>query len=411
MILTLTFQTLAAPECAQLSSTVAGTVTSIEPTTSSATEAPSRKGRSRRQVTSRFKGWDEDVASEFTPVSTPPIEAQPAAQTQEFGMFVSQGQEMVVDEATQQQAVGAPKKRRLSPAENDPVKDLMDMLAPAATRLKRQRLEEKAEDQLRGNTTPPKVVKNIPKAPLITKLRTRKKDIDVVEVARIQREKEEAVAKAEREALQESLDGMDIHSIRNLAIVEDMEFKRSAPPQRAQAYGDESERWNDKWNGRKNFKKFRKRGIDAVGNRSVEKVIVALEEVKKKDFGIGDEYWLEGSKESGRKRDKARDIQPTIESDLQATSSNQSREQGITAEEDGDSIELNLASEASLLHSTRSQAEIDKRPTSRNKRLTDVLLSKSAPFKNPRQTVTRPSVEDDDSDDDELKFRFKRKKN
>ena len=132
-----------------------------------------------------------------------------------------------------------------------------------------------------------------------------KKEIDLLEVARQQREKAEELAIKEREALQEAMNGMDIEAIRNLTIIEEIEVIRRPPPLRA-VQADESDRWDDRWNGRKNFKKFRRRGTEHDRVRDFHRVIVPLEEVKKKDFGIGDEYWLEDDSQRRKRKARAR---------------------------------------------------------------------------------------------------------
>ena len=111
---------------------------------------------------------------------------------------------------------------------------------------------------------------------------------------------------------------MDISDIRKLVQVEEMEVVRMKPPPRKAAHADESERWEDKWNGRKNFKRFRRRGEGGVvggGRRLIDKVIVPLEEVRKRDYGIGDEYWEDSgdsqrrSKKKGKEKEKEKETQ------------------------------------------------------------------------------------------------------
>jgi hypothetical protein len=80
--------------------------------------------------------------------------------------------------------------------------------------------------------------------------------------------------------------------LKNLAIVEEMEIPVRTPPTRVE---ETSDRWEAQWNGRKNFKKFRRKGEPR--SRTVQTVIVPLEEVTRKDFGIGDHYWSRNSPE------------------------------------------------------------------------------------------------------------------
>ena len=282
------------------------------PTNSMAAPVPParRVGRSRRTITSRFKGFDDDFDLPSLPESIPDGQGQaPAPQTQ--GLFVSQSQYSEPIQQSPESVTGRTRSSRKRPSDlpiqEEGEEDVLDQLAPAATNLKRRRLADELARKQRGEPSPPRPAVAEPVTKVLTSKKKKiKPEIDVLEVARQRREKEEEIARAEREALQEAMDGMDIDQIRNLAIIEEMDVKRSVPPPRASAHGDEGERWDDRWNGRKNFKKFRRRGEG--GPRVLNKVIVPLEEVKKKDFGIGDEYWLKVTKIQ-RKRRKERDAQ------------------------------------------------------------------------------------------------------
>lgn len=391
-------------------------------------------------MTTRFKGFDDDDENKFSaPVNLNSIpeyttvDQPPAEESQSQGLFVSQDPEMVIDqeepqpEATQTRSG----RKRITPPmdyeEED--EDIMEQLAPAAAALKKRRLADDAERHRRGESTPPAQVieeKPIPK-PEPPKI---KKEVDILEVARRQREKAEELAKAEREALEKAMDGMDIEAIRNLAIVEEMEVTRPPPPVRA-AHADESDRWDDRWNGRKNFKKFRRRGEEGGSVRSFHRVIVPLEEVKKKDFGIGDDYWLEGDAERKKKKGKSRETPDTSQSQSQARAKDRAttRATEILAseaeEEMAQEVEAHeLSSDLEVLEqppksvtsavSQRSQTLVDKTSTPQSvstgtKRPAPTNLTKPAPAKKARQTALTRKEESDDSDD-ELKFRFRKRR-
>jgi nijmegen breakage syndrome protein 1 len=275
---------------------------------------PARRGRSRR-TGRKFIGFDDDdfsgpVASsipesvpESMTVDPPPaVESQPHSQ----GLFVTQDPDMVIDREISPIPESQDNnfhKRKRSPSplfEESEEEDLMSRIAPAAAVLKKQKLE-RGESIARPTPAVPK-----PQAPKPAPEKI-KQEINVVEITRRKNEEAAALAAAEREALQEQLEGIDIEQIRNLAIIEEMPVTRKPPPIRT-ARADESDRWNDKWNGRKDFGRFRRRG--ATNNRSNQRVIVALEEAKNKDFGIGVDRW-DGETESQRKKkkDKGRDSQ------------------------------------------------------------------------------------------------------
>ena len=376
-------------------------------------------------MTSRFKGFDDDD-DHMDRTSLPEsiaLDPIPAMNSQSQGLFVSQDPGMNVDQDRSRVAESrgrTGRKRPASPIEEE--EDIMEQMAPATTALKKRRLAE-------GISTPPPRV--APEQPA-TKVPPKKvkKEIDVLEIARQQREKAEALANAERETLQEQMEGMDMEAIRKLAIVEEIEVKRSMPPSHSHARADESERWDDKWNGRKDFKKFRRRGANRDNTRDLNRVIVPLEEVKKKDFGIGDEYWLEGDGQRKKKKGRGKETQDVSQSQPQ------SRQKGRAAERAGE-ILANEAEEeiaqaqdinegqssdfegvgsppkaATSSRSRRSQKLADKTSTSQNlraqnKRAASPSLTKPAPEKKARQAVMR-KAESDDSED-ELKFRFRKR--
>ncbi|TAQ91099.1 hypothetical protein B7494_g514 [Chlorociboria aeruginascens] len=392
-------------------------------------EAPTRRARARRVIVRQFKGFDDDDDIQLMAAAEP----GPPVGSQSQGLFVSQVSEMDVDQApSHPEQTQVSRKRKTPPIEEDE-EDIFETLAPRTTALKKRRLAEDIARKQRGELTPPPPPK-LPEEktkPPPKRIEKEAEQIDVIELARQQREKEEEIARVEREALQEQMNGMDIKSIRNLAIVEEVEVKRTHPPPRPHGRADESERWDENWNGRINFKKFRRRGVEA---RPQKKVIVPLEEVKKKDFGIGEDYWLEGDMDSQKKRkkDKGKDTQDGSQSQPQISKSRSRQSEkaaGILAGDEGEAAESQglfvsqRAEEASSdveVMEERSQAASGSRPQkladktnssktlpSKNKRPATSALSKPAPAKKARTAPVRKP--DSDSDDDDLKFRFRKK--
>ncbi|RFU30901.1 hypothetical protein B7463_g5451, partial [Scytalidium lignicola] len=399
-------------------------------------ESQIRRGRSRRILTSRFKGFDDDIDEVPIKSSVPEsmeMDQPPIREPQSQGLFVSQDPEMDI-ERSQTNPPAAQRtsgRKRPSPIQEDDEEELMNQLAPAATALKKRRLADNIARRQRGESTPPpqqvqpekeKVVNSPPKKV--------KKEIDVLEHARQQREKEEAMARAEREALEAAMEGMDIKQIRNLAVIEEMEIKRSEPLARHRAHGDEGDRWEERWNGRKNFKKFRRQGTEGGRQRRFDRVIVPLEEVKKRDFGIGDNYWFEGdnsqTKRKGKGKAKGKDTQDedTSQSQMLAATTRAAHIPAEQAMEETPSLqqeervsddelpEIPPAATTSTQSqpTTRSQRFADKKvsqSSSPQKRPAANTLSRTAPVKKPRQAVSR---NDSDESEDELKFRFRRRK-
>jgi nijmegen breakage syndrome protein 1 len=307
--------------------------------------------------------------------------------------------------------------------------DVMDNVAPAAQAFKKRKLLEEVARKQRGESTPPPAAQISTAEKPMTKKKA-SKEIDVQEIL-IRKQAEEAekaaqeLARTEREALQETLEGMSIDEIRHLAIVEEMPVVRKAPPPRVTAHADESDRWEERWNGRKNFKKFRRRGADQNERRVAGRVIVQLEEVKEKDFGIGDEYWLEGDDDSLsqlRKKGRGKDTQET-HSQSQARQPKARGKERAThilesededASPDNDEIEPPVPRPAA--EPQRGQKLTDKTNESQklstqrgSKRPAATALTAPPPAKKPKPA---PVVVDasDDSDDDGLKFRFARRR-
>jgi nijmegen breakage syndrome protein 1 len=434
----------------------------LAPTTQTAGEMappePPRRGRARRGARAKFTGFEDDFS---VPASSAPEAMavdEPAVESQ--SLFVSQNTEADVDQETSQPPETQTRSSRKRPASPiiEEEEDIMEIMAPTTAALKRRRLA-------RGEPTPP------PPAPIVEEkpapatpakpAKKAKKEIDILEIARQRREDEEK-AKAEREKIQEQLESMDIHERPEIEIAE-MEVKRSVPPSRAAARADESERWDDKWNGRKNFKKFRRRG--GVTGPVQEKIIVPLEEVKKKDFGIGDDYWDDGDSQRRRKKDKGkgRETQDVSQRELeiQGRSSNKSQSRAaekasrMLASEAEDELgagnvwakgeqlssdsDLEIvapppppkktAATSSRPQRTQTQTLVDKTNETQNldlpssnksasaagkgvKRVAEKVLTKPAPAKKARPTKLTKAVKDSDEsddDDDGLKFRFKKR--
>jgi len=385
---------------------------------------PPRRGRARRGARAKFTGFEDDFS---VPLSSAPQSApvdEPAEESQ--SLFVSQNSQMDVDRETSQppETQTRNSRKRVASPIIEEEEDIMEQMAPTAATMKRRRLA-RGEPML-----PPPPVKER-QAAVQVPAKKPKKEMDVLAVAREKREEAEERERAEREALQEKRESMDIEGLRDLAIIEEMEVKRTVPALRA-ARADESERWDDKWNGRKNFKKFRRRG--AEGGPMREKIIIELEEVKKKDFGIGDEYWEAGDSQRRRKKDKgkgketqdisqmesqARPKKSAAERAARILASEAGEEFGDIGREDSDSdLEIverpqrQMVITASRSQTQKSQKLADKTNEtqnlpagSSNKRAAEKVLTKPAPVKRARQTkLTKPVS--DESDDDGLKFRF-----
>lgn len=199
-------------------------------------------------------------------------------------MYAPEEDDSIVDPGVMDvdtQAASQPAQPHDTLKEEEPEEDVVSDLLPGARAMKRRRAEM-SQHPTEGLTTateaePPK--------------RKRAK-LDVLEAARKHREQEEEQRKAEENIrLGEADVGVD--QLKNLAIVEEMELPVRSPPTREE---ENIVRWEDRWNGRKNFKKFRRKG-ESHGRARMQAVIVPLEEVTRKEYGIGDHYWSNNSQQ------------------------------------------------------------------------------------------------------------------
>ncbi|RAL11887.1 DNA damage response protein RcaA [Aspergillus homomorphus CBS 101889] len=218
-----------------------------------------RKSKPRvRDFVSKMKTFDDGFDISSIPVhapegsaatSPPPMEMEPAS-VQE-----SQPQNSLDDE-----------------------EDLVSSLLPGAAAMKRRRAE----------TVRPSVDDEASQLKEESPRKPKRQKLDVLEAARQHRQAEEDAQRqrrvAEEASFQNSLQEVDIDKLKGLAIVEEMDIK----PRNVDG---EDSRWDDRWNGRKNFKKFRRKGDPSQPRYRIQTVIVPLEEVRRKDFGVGDHYW------------------------------------------------------------------------------------------------------------------------
>jgi hypothetical protein len=285
-----------------------------------------RRARGRKTGRSRFKGFDfddaeEPVAAEEVVTEEPPEPPQVAAASQD-SLFVSQYREPSLPPEEEvpdaRPTRRTQRKRPLSPLPEHDNSALLAEIAPTAAAAKRRRIEA-GQDPFPPPPEPEPVPQQDvdeemvsdspqekPKRGQAAKGKGKKIKIedDILELARRQREEAEALAAAKRRELEELPDdGIDYAAIRALHIIEECEVRFPEPGgangrNRDQEIADG--RWDPQWNGRKNFKRFRKQG-EAAG-RQAPRIIIALEEVKPKEYGIGDDYWLEDEGDSGRRR-------------------------------------------------------------------------------------------------------------
>ncbi|CAK7272073.1 hypothetical protein SEPCBS57363_004946 [Sporothrix epigloea] len=272
-----------------------------------------RRARGRRGITtSRFKGFDADLASDVDDGDEDAFAAlhNADASQRDGGMFVSQQDSGLAAEQPTRHSKRTAAGVERGQAENVDDDDYMDDIAPTAAAVKRRRIEAgvapvppkmaPSDDEMEQDGEEDVVGNDNASKGKDTKVKQEKYEDNILEQARRNREAAEKRLAEERERLaQLPDDGLDAAAIRKLTLIETIavrmpESKGGDSRQRGQPLeaAASNARWKPEWNGRRNFKQFRKQG-EMIG-RPPPRVIVALEPAKTKEYGIGDGYWLEG---------------------------------------------------------------------------------------------------------------------
>ncbi|KAF3936534.1 hypothetical protein ABW19_dt0200449 [Dactylella cylindrospora] len=457
------------------------------PEQKAAAESSGRRTQLTQTRTSRYISQikNDDSDDDFTPLPAPSssnMSAKPG--TQSFrgtqtprGVSFSQvgqgmrGTQLSVISESQGQSQGM--KRRSLPSDDDDEEIAMDKILPGQAALKKRKIEEET-----AAPEPSKPAKSLPSSsrqraepapppPKPEPIKEEDEDIDmktakgkrkiaeskVIKTAQEIRRKQEAEAALEDGATDLTAEEIAaVAKMRDLAIVEvfDVTPRADRPITRSQAYGDESSRWDESWNGRKNFKKFKRRtrNGDSEGpmRRMGGQIMVQLVEHKAPDYGIGESYWLEGSAASKKKntvsqvsnnlshvsetqlllapgpRSSRQVHEISDDSDVQIEEEETNRDDPpVTRRSQADKSQPTTQNTQSKRTNTRSSAAVVNVPRStvntaatqnstlRSKRTTSHRNSASeGPIKKKPKTKSSMFHEsDEDSDDDELKFKFK----
>lgn len=396
------------PQSTQPSAPSSASAAELEPTT--------RRPRMRKPVKRRFMGFDDgsDIdMDDVKPTSSEPTQAKGVVD--EGGLFVSQEPEQPAEDRSNVT------QKRTAPAEDD----LMEGMAPAAARFKRQRTAMGAGFAAETpESPPPEPVKPIKKE---------KREINILAEAARHRQEQDARAKAEQEDLAQLPDDVDLAEIRRLNIVEEIELRKPEGITRTRDQDIADGRWDPKWNGVKNFKKFRRRG-EAAG-RQPARTIIAVGEVQSKQFGVGDNYWLEEepavsrTNSGSRLQSAPRGESPPPISQLSSGRGRNAQKPGeAPADQAGDSDDDDDDAAADSLEEdsqpprgsygrrtgvqgtassrgTRSQSSAQTSQSLGKRAAANMLSGQSSKRQRPPPQPIQVDDSEDDSDDD-LKFRF-----
>ncbi|EED19124.1 DNA damage response protein RcaA [Talaromyces stipitatus ATCC 10500] len=327
-----------------------------------------RSARSQsRPFVSRMKNFDDGFDME-----TVPLYHSDAIDAEEERMEQSPDKSK---RPSQQQS--APTMREEEQDEDDDMAGLL----PGASAMKRRRVES-GSHTLREQAAKEEAPK------------PKRQKVDVIAAARRHREEEEAAAQERKQqaetTFQEDIEGMTIEDMKKLVIVEEFEVPmREKEPVTVNA----TDRWDERWNGRKNFKKFRRKGDRSAARSRIQAVIVPLDEVKRKEYGVGDRYW-----EGNERADSPEPI-------FRRTSQQQSTQKSSSR----------TGSQASLAFSeelaTASSVNRVRSEVSHSSATATTQTSQRAGQKRTRESRPKSDDEEGHSDDgEELRFKFRRRR-
>ena len=343
-------------------------------------------------------------------------------------LFISQSQDGPA--ASQASRLSNMRKRPAPQSPDEDEDEAEDALFPAAAAMKRRKLEDAAAGKKSPVPAKPSKVEPAgkPKKPV--------KELDVASAARIRAKAIDAQRQqSETQRPDEEMTPEEIAEFRYLGIAEEMKMRVPGTSSRARNGEAENERWDDRWNGRKNFKKFVKRrpgtadddDFVAVNNRA-RKVIVTLEEVKRKTFGMSEEDYFLNPAPGQRGRTKTGASQSQTQSQSQ-TSRRQGtgyvQHTGALDEDDQEDFEpeeiagqpregvvADALRRVSGQSATQTQSQASYRTTGGGKRAAGAAVSappakmRSMPARGRSAAAT--GDDDDDDSDGEVKFRLRR---
>ena len=398
--------------------------------------SPATRRRNRRVITqSRFKGFDDFDPSQFSKAASASPEL--ASEEPNFSQAAS-AQNMDVDDTSQPSRTQANnRKRRAAEHEAQDEEDMYASILTSHAAMKRRKVQAEGGEESAARSVGETDGASTNK---VAKGKKKAKEMDVMADVRARREKQEEQRRKDEEYLRDAGEDIDVDEAKKLVKVEEMEMPLRERPVRNANQNAQSERWDPAWNGRKNFKQFRRQGENRDRPR-LQRVMVALEEVPRKGHGMGDEYWLTSTASTNKSKSKSQS-QSQPHSARTGVSKSQRDTNNIEEEEEEDDItrfrrglqrsreedEENDAAERILPEEVAGrprdeaiQAEINATPTQTF--ATDSQRKKAAagkrpatqmaggpPVKKARSTKgTQDSREvvslDEDEDDDGLKFR------
>lgn len=174
--------------------------------------------------------------------------------------------------------------------------------------------------------------------------------------------------------------------------------------------------WKPEWTGRKNFKKFKRKGREvSQGDAVASRIIIGMVEHKGQDYGLGDGYWLEDEEDDrkvvigkGRRErgDEGVNSQVTVK-DTQAQEETTERRVQVAVERRrvGEKV-LEVKEETPVATTGRGRAR-GETPVNRGKSVVPQKRGRRQ-MKSLESDQEDKESEEEDEEDDGLKFRFRK---
>ncbi|KAI6488756.1 hypothetical protein MCOR11_008259 [Pyricularia oryzae] len=375
----------------------------------------------------RFRGFDTSDDDE----KPPPPEPEPSAPQEEYSqpMFVSQVYEAqepnLVDTMRGTRSTRSGRKRAHSPTPLDEDEEMVDSAPPTTTTNKRRRVEptQISTSRLRQAVIPESDDDDdaaaIPESPVAApapatgpaaekptvKTRRGAIDTDVLDAARQRLAETEAKVKKEEERYKVPDDGYSVEQlaeIRKLTLVDEMPVRNPGSGGRTREQDIADGRWDPRWNGRQNFKRFRKAtpGGDRAGPRApVQRILVGYVEEKNKVYGIGDEYWLEDTVTLARKKSQSQGqgsassatMGGVTTSPVSAQTSNRRAAKGLDSSDDEDDDDL-MEMGSRRVEPEEEEQEETVLPRTRKGKAAEKAVSQRSQRQTQTQTATSTAV-------------------
>jgi Second BRCT domain on Nijmegen syndrome breakage protein len=230
---------------------------------------------------SRFKGFD-DFNDDSFPTASSVSQDQRDVMTANANAGQEENEDGLNESLQHVDSMNRGKKRSLQ-------QSAIDSLLPAAAAMKRRRIELGLDQQSASmsNESQP-IVEAKPEKKRIFKRTLVPKEM--TGDAEFEKATREAEKKAEEEERKQPLTSEEVEEIRHGIQIESMPFRTLQKP--VQEVRDS--RWDPRWNGRRNYKKFKKRGEGAQPLRG-PRVTVRLQEARKHETALGATRWANAS--------------------------------------------------------------------------------------------------------------------